>query len=76
MFTTTTYLSLVMMTKCFECPACPERKGNSGVSERPGLAAAEPAGFVLPVSPVTAAAPELDESELQAQPAVQKSTEA
>ncbi|KAK3520810.1 hypothetical protein QTP70_032390, partial [Hemibagrus guttatus] len=65
--------------------ACPERQSDPGVSEQPGWDAAEPAGtqpsrpgsFPLrPRSegPGAAAAPDLTESEPQAQPAAQKPT--
>ncbi|KAK3556668.1 hypothetical protein QTP70_012253, partial [Hemibagrus guttatus] len=62
--------------------ACPERQSDPGVSERPGQDAAEPAGVVPPAAavrpaaegPGAAAAPDLTESEPQAQPAAQTPT--
>ncbi|KAK3508127.1 hypothetical protein QTP70_015055, partial [Hemibagrus guttatus] len=55
--------------------ACPEKQSDPGVSERPGRDAAEPARVVPPAEgPGAAAAPELTESEPQAQPAAQKPT--
>ncbi|KAK3550463.1 hypothetical protein QTP86_025777 [Hemibagrus guttatus] len=59
--------------------ACPERQSDPGVSERTGRDAAESAGVVPPAvgvrpaaeGPGAAAAPDLTESEPQAQPAAQ-----
>ncbi|KAK3562976.1 hypothetical protein QTP86_013064 [Hemibagrus guttatus] len=62
--------------------ACPERQSDPGVSERPGQDGAEPAGVVPPAAavrpaaegPGAAAAPDLTESDPQAQPAAQTPT--
>ncbi|KAK3531057.1 hypothetical protein QTP70_008761 [Hemibagrus guttatus] len=68
--------------KCFKrgqtghlARACPERQSDPGVSERPGKEAVELAG-VRPAAegPRAATAPDLKESEPQAQPAAQKPT--
>ncbi|KAK2847640.1 hypothetical protein Q7C36_009322 [Tachysurus vachellii] len=64
--------------------ACPEKQSYPGVSEQPGKDVAVPAGVVPPAAtvrpaaeiPGAAAAPEIKESDPQAQPAAQKPTEA
>ncbi|KAK3507105.1 hypothetical protein QTP70_007814 [Hemibagrus guttatus] len=75
--------------KCFKCGqtghltwACPARQCDPGVSEQPVRDVAEPDGVVPPAAavrpaaegPGAAAAPDLTESEPQAQPAAQKPT--